>query len=221
MIGEMISNIDFQLNGTVPKGVQKQPTTEREILPFSTAEALETVFDFYCKQSYATGKNATFDRIKHESNILTMNKFMLFCRDFAVISGSKQDNEEVELLKMPDLVEIFKKHSINHKEMTFQQFTEALQKIAERMFPSNEASLSQLHNYMGVNDEANFREQVRRLKIPYVFKEGKKPSKPLGYKIHKVSHQKLAEEPKASAKSVGKNTAESGKRSSLEGVPSS
>ena len=185
------------------------------------------MFDYYCKQSYATGKNATFDRIKHESNILTMNKFMMFCRDFVIIAGSSKHEHEqqTELVKMADLVEIFKKNSTNYKEMSLQQFNEALSKIAERMFPDTEptASISSFQAYLGVNDEASFREQAKKLKIPYVFKDVKKLSKPLGYKIHIQPHHQKPNEPKGSARSVGKHTAtaESDKRNPFEAGPSS
>lgn len=46
----------------------------------------------------------------------------MFCRDFSIIAGSRHEAERVELVKMVDLVEIFKKNSANYKEMSLEQF---------------------------------------------------------------------------------------------------
>jgi hypothetical protein len=43
---------------------------------------LKVIFDHYCKASYATGQDPTFEQIMHKTTIMTINKFMMFCKDF-------------------------------------------------------------------------------------------------------------------------------------------
>jgi hypothetical protein len=43
---------------------------------------LRVIFEHYCKISYATGQDPTFEQIMHKTTIMTINKFMVFCKDF-------------------------------------------------------------------------------------------------------------------------------------------
>lgn len=83
---------------------------------------MEIIFEYYCKQSYTAGRNPTFDRILHENHVLSMSKFMLFCRDFGLVRNTEflkgQPESDLEL-KPSDIIEIFKKNSTNYKEMNY------------------------------------------------------------------------------------------------------
>lgn len=48
---------------------------------------------------------------------------MVFCKEFELLnSGGKPDDGGVDVPKMADLVEIFKKNSQNYKDMNYEQF---------------------------------------------------------------------------------------------------
>ncbi|KAL4445676.1 hypothetical protein ABPG74_006227 [Tetrahymena malaccensis] len=83
---------------------------------------LHVVYKFYCKQTYVSGKYATFDRVQQETNTMSMGKFFLFVRDFGIVNKNLKKNK---------LVEIFKKNSSNSKDLTFEEFKQILQKISE------------------------------------------------------------------------------------------
>lgn len=98
---------------------------------------------------------------------MTMNKFMMMSRDFELIG--------TDAMKMQDMVEVFKKHAENYKEMDFDGFCKALGKVAEMMFQGNS---DKLYEHMEINTEGKFREKAKKLGV--VVKE---PIK-VGYKIH-------------------------------------
>jgi hypothetical protein len=124
--------------------------------------ALEVLFDYYCKQSYATGKNPTFDRIQYETNILNVNKFMVFCKDFELLhTGAKSDESGYDYPKMAELVEIFKKHSENYKDMNFEQYKRALEKIAEKMAKGKEEKWPMLWKLLSMETESSFRNKTK------------------------------------------------------------
>lgn len=47
-------------------------------------EALKEIFTFIAKQGHVVGKNATFERVQHESQILSLGEFYFFCKTFNV-----------------------------------------------------------------------------------------------------------------------------------------
>lgn len=88
---------------------------------------LRVVFQHYCKISYATGNDPTFEQIKHKTTIMTINKFMMFCKDFQIGKIQKDFNRSF-------LVETFKKNSECYKEMSLEQFGDVIKKIANIAF---------------------------------------------------------------------------------------
>ncbi len=48
-------------------------------------EYLNTIFDHYCRMSYATGNDPTFEQIQLKTQVMTINKFMIFCKDFGIV----------------------------------------------------------------------------------------------------------------------------------------
>jgi len=61
------------------------------------------------------GNDPTFEQIQHKSQTMTVNKFMIFCRDFNITSVNNQ-------LSRPLLVDLFKKNAECYKEMNIEQF---------------------------------------------------------------------------------------------------
>ena len=57
---------------------------------------LREIYEFYCKQTYVQGKYATFDRLKFESTIMTLGKFMYFNRDFGLIDFNADTSERAQ-----------------------------------------------------------------------------------------------------------------------------
>jgi len=37
--------------------------------------------------SYATGNDPTFEQIQQKTQVMTINKFMIFCKDFGILGG--------------------------------------------------------------------------------------------------------------------------------------
>ena len=64
------------------------------------------------------GQDPTFDQIQHKSQTMTVNKFMIFCRDFAIV--------KLPNINRAVLVDAFKRNSECFKEMNLKQFTEVL-----------------------------------------------------------------------------------------------
>jgi hypothetical protein len=110
------------------------------------------------------GKSVTFDKLLHVQNVLTMVKFMYFCRDFEIINLCFEYQQICDILtkqgievtpvtqpketKKPSkfivprkcvtdkqtLVEFFKKCSANNTELTFIEFELSISKIATFLY---------------------------------------------------------------------------------------
>lgn len=77
----------------------------------SYREYLSIVFDHYCRMSYATGNDPTFEQIQQKTQVMTINKFMIFCKDFGIVKLNGM-NRNI-------LVEMFKKNSEFYKDMNY------------------------------------------------------------------------------------------------------
>lgn len=51
--------------------------------------SLKEVFYFIAKQGHVVGKNATFERVQHESQILSLGEFFFFCKLFDLFDKEK------------------------------------------------------------------------------------------------------------------------------------
>lgn len=80
--------------------------------------AKKEIFYFYSHQHTMVGYKSTFDSIKNKLENLNLGEFCKFCVEFKI------------LLKKEKIVEIFKKSSKNTKDMNYQEFCVALEKIA-------------------------------------------------------------------------------------------
>lgn len=70
-------------------------------------KALRGIFDFYCRQQLLVGRKATFEEIQKEFENMNMGEYVRFCLDFAIPLNKNK------------LIEIFKKVSLNHKDLTY------------------------------------------------------------------------------------------------------
>ena len=76
--------------------------------------------------SYATGNDPTFEQIQHKTQVMTINKFMIFCKEFGIV--------KLNSLNRPFLIEMFKKNSEFYKEMNIKQFNDVLIKISQLVY---------------------------------------------------------------------------------------
>lgn len=98
---------------------------------------------------------------------MTINKFMIFCKDFAIV--------KLNSITRHSLVEIFKKNSECYKEMNFDQFLTVLLKISYLVYsPDSEEpptqksrQFEQLLLFLEVNNFAAFRKKIQLLNISY------------------------------------------------------
>lgn len=93
---------------------RREMTTEekREI-------AIKEIFYFYSRQHTMVGYKSTFDSIKDKLDHMNLSEFCKFCTEFRI------------LITKQLLIEIFKKTAGNTKEMSLQEFTVSLSKIAK------------------------------------------------------------------------------------------
>lgn len=92
---------------------------------YNYKQNLIAVFDHYCKMSYALGKAPTFDEIAEKAHVMTIHKFMIFCRDFSIR----------EKVNRNTLVDLFKKNAINYQHLSFENFEQAIAEISALIFP--------------------------------------------------------------------------------------
>jgi hypothetical protein len=67
----------------------------------------------------------TFERLEYEKSHLTMDRFFVFLKDFKLTSALVE-GELREIFDMSDLILLFKKVSINCKDVNFEQFVSCL-----------------------------------------------------------------------------------------------
>lgn len=101
------------VNKGTPKPELDRATTKSE----KREKQLKGIFDFYSRQQLMVGKKATFEEIQKVLDNMTLGEFVRFCLDFQVP------------IKKQKIMEIFKKVSVNHREITYDQFKEILQKL--------------------------------------------------------------------------------------------
>ena len=67
--------------------VEENQTTSVPKICKNYLEYLSTIFEHYCRMSYATGNDPTFEQIQQKTQVMTINKFMIFCKDFAILGA--------------------------------------------------------------------------------------------------------------------------------------
>lgn len=78
---------------------------------------LQEIFHYYSRQHIPNNKE--FDHLKEKMNQVDIGEFMVFCKDFNIQS----------ITTKVKLTEIFKKSSLNHQPLKFEQFQTSIQKI--------------------------------------------------------------------------------------------
>ncbi len=91
--------------------------------------SLKEIFDFYVNQHYPMASAPTFDEIAFRRKNLDLAEFSKFCVEF-----------EIPIAKQK-LTELFKKNSSNRKDMSFNEFKNSLEKLAQAMNDSKKESL--------------------------------------------------------------------------------
>ncbi len=102
------------VSGSAPGQDSKGPKrklTKQELRKRNLAE----IFIFYCKQQYVQSVVYTFERLIHESHVMNLSNFLLFCKHFRIT------NYNLKLTKKA-LPIFFKKNASNYRELTFEEF---------------------------------------------------------------------------------------------------
>ena len=91
--------------------------------------SLKEIFDFYANQHYPMASAPTFDEIAFRKINLDLAEFSKFCVEF-----------EIPITKQK-MSELFKKNMSNRKDMSFTEFKNSLEKIAQAMNDSKKEKL--------------------------------------------------------------------------------
>ena len=91
--------------------------------------SLKEIFDFYANQHYPMASAPTFDEIAFRKINLDLAEFSKFCVEF-----------EIPITKQK-MSELFKKNTSNRKDMSFTEFKNSLEKIAQAMNDSKKEKL--------------------------------------------------------------------------------
>lgn len=136
---------------------------------------LKEIYDFYCRQTYVEGINSTFDRIKHESNTLSLGKLCLICKDLGLLKGEDR-------LSRDKILEIFKKNATYSKEATFEQFLSIMKRFAEELFPDDSAKDDKFYHRLFLED-GKWKNKLRLLNMPFHMKDKKPDQRNHNYKF--------------------------------------
>ena len=109
--------VKFKINLT-------QSNEEQKII-----NSLKEIFDFYVNQHYPMASAPTFDEIAFRRKNLDLAEFSKFCVEF-----------EIPIAKQK-LTELFKKNSSNRRDMSFNEFKNSLEKLAQAMNDSKKENL--------------------------------------------------------------------------------
>ncbi|CAD8148559.1 unnamed protein product [Paramecium pentaurelia] len=189
---QLSSEDPYQLNKPIIKPLQLSQQDNEKNYEKIVDVNLKEIYKFYSKQAQTSNKQNTFDQLHQIQQVMTLQKFMYFCKDFELIdleinndfvyqhtgqAVTKQFNKikykhkekENFIVTKVILVEIFKKCS-NIQELTYQEFQYALIKIADIIFPV-ENSLRALYNYLGVHDQKIYRKKMVVVGKPFNTKD--------------------------------------------------
>ena len=125
-IGQLISSLKQQLSKIPNKSGLIQASSENftEKCRFGLTE----IFRHYSKQQFLLGKTPTFEYIQKNLEILTIAKFLKFCKDFSIIK-EKNSQKKTKKVQM-----VFKRHSDFNKEMYEHHFVASMSSLAKDFF---------------------------------------------------------------------------------------
>ncbi|CAK90635.1 unnamed protein product (macronuclear) [Paramecium tetraurelia] len=189
---QLSSEDPYQLNKPIIKPLQLCQQDSEKNSEKMIEMNLKEIYKFYSKQTQTSNKQNTFDQLHQIQQVMTLQKFMYFCKDFELIdleidndfvyqhTGQvatkplnkikyKHKEKENFIVTKVILVEIFKKCS-NIQELTQQEFLSALMKIADVIFPVDN-SLRALYDYLGVYDPKIYRKKMIVVGKPFNTKD--------------------------------------------------
>ncbi|CAK93279.1 unnamed protein product (macronuclear) [Paramecium tetraurelia] len=171
----------------IPQDNNKNKSLDRQMI-----ENLKEIYSFYSKQAITTNKYNTFEKLQQLSNIMILQKFMFFCRDFELIDleinndlilnlGGKIDDltnkkknqfkfnhKQNFILTKFNLVEVYKKNANSQMELTKENFQIVIIKIAQLIFPDQNELL---YEYLGLNNPRLYRKKMQIIGKPFNSKE--------------------------------------------------
>lgn len=129
-IDSLLDKLKFQIKtlNKSPKSLKKPRKNFEE----SAQSAISEIFSFYSKQQFLLGRFPTFEEINKNLEILTLSKYLMFCKDFELFQNSS--NPKTSGTSLQVFQEIFKRHSDYVREMHLYQFSQSLSDIAEVYF---------------------------------------------------------------------------------------
>lgn len=129
-IDSLLDKLKYQIKtlNKSPKMLKKP----RKNIEENAQYAISEIFAFYSKQQFLLGRFPTFEEIHKNLEILTLSKYLMFCKDFELIQHSS--NPKTSGTSLQVFQEIFKKHSDYVREMHLYQFSQSLSDIAEVYF---------------------------------------------------------------------------------------
>ena len=78
---------------------------------------------------FRVGKHMTFDRLEYDRVHMTMERFFLFLKDFQMTTAAIDDKTR-EVVDKNHVITAFKKISSNSRELSFEEFVQAIEKLA-------------------------------------------------------------------------------------------
>ena len=129
-IDSLLDKLKFQI-----KALNKSPKIfkkPRKNIEENAQSAISEIFLFYSKQQFLLGRFPTFEEINKNLEILTLSKYLMFCKDFELFQNSS--NPKTSETSLQVFQEIFKRHSDYVREMHLYQFSQSLSDIAEVYF---------------------------------------------------------------------------------------
>ncbi|CAD8148838.1 unnamed protein product [Paramecium octaurelia] len=192
-IGNTIQNQHHQKpQQMVEKEDISQDNNKNKPIDKQMIENLKEIYSFYSKQAITTNKYNTFEKLQQLSNIMILQKFMFFCRDFDLIDleinndlilklGGKIDDvtnkkknqfkfnhKQNFILTKFNLVEVYKKNANSQMELTKENFQIVIIKIAQLIFPDQNELL---YEYLGLNNPKQYRKKMQIIGKPFNSKE--------------------------------------------------
>ena len=127
-----------------------KPNPKAQTFEESAQAGINEIFSFYSKQQFSLGISPTFEAISKNLEILTLSKFLYFCKDFRLIQSKNNSNKNGAKLSL--VHDIFKKNSDFVRDMHLYQFSQSLSDIAEVYF-TEEHDVQNHTNYSKLTTE--------------------------------------------------------------------
>lgn len=115
---------------------------------------LRYLFHEFCKQSYVGGAQATFDQISQSAEFMTLNKWMVFCKEFHLTKS----------LSNREAIQIFKTATEERSSMTLPEFCKAVEMVQQKskMEPEHFAT-----NILHVDSHQSARNRLCVMKVHF------------------------------------------------------